>query len=118
MSVVYANCADRAIANFIAIVSHKWVESFAVGVSLVRLKMKKLKFLLLIGVYSLAEPLGVGIGTLILLFMPVQLLEEVAEDSGGVHSDCTRFCWSSWSRFVLADGVNPQELSFTLQRLI
>jgi len=50
------------IALTVAIVSHKWVESFAVGVSLVRMGVPFKKFFLIMLAYSSMTPVGVFTG--------------------------------------------------------
>eukprot|EP01118_Nematostelium_gracile_P009602 TRINITY_DN3250_c0_g1_i2.p1 TRINITY_DN3250_c0_g1~~TRINITY_DN3250_c0_g1_i2.p1 ORF type:complete len:167 (-),score=35.79 TRINITY_DN3250_c0_g1_i2:99-599(-) len=45
-----------------AIVAHKWIESFSVGASLIRMEISFKKFSILAVLYSFAEPLGVIIG--------------------------------------------------------
>jgi len=60
---------ETTLSIFVAVISHKWVESFAVGVSLVRQKLHLKKFFILLLVYALAEPLGVGIGMIIVTFL-------------------------------------------------
>jgi len=50
----------------IAIIAHKWVEAFAVGVSLKQMNIKKMsKYFGLIVLYSTMEPLGLVLGTII-----------------------------------------------------
>jgi len=53
---------ERSLPIIIAIVTHKWVESFAVGVNLITMNVSKRKIRFLIVGYSLAEPLGMAIG--------------------------------------------------------
>lgn len=46
----------------IAILSHKWIESFAVGVSLIRFSVPRFQFVVFMLIYSFMEPLGILIG--------------------------------------------------------
>jgi len=61
----FQNDFDAALAITIAIVSHKWVESFAIGVSLFRMKFTVKKLMVLLCVYAIWEPLGTFVGLLV-----------------------------------------------------
>jgi len=72
---------DSALPLFIAIVSHKWIEAIAVSVSLMRMDLPRKKFLILIIVYTMMEPIGLVIGTVITTFLgkdSTYLIEAVA----------------------------------------
>lgn len=52
----------QAVPVVIAIVSHKWIETIAVSVSLIRLGVPTRKYFLLMAAYAMMEPLGTAIG--------------------------------------------------------
>ena len=58
---------SSVIDIFIAIIAHKWVEAFALGISMMRDGIRPLRMLLLAAVYSCMTPLGALIGTLLSL---------------------------------------------------
>jgi len=62
------NNLDYVYAIFFAILSHKWVESFALGVSLVKNKVPRTTLIKCILLYSFMVPSGIVIG-LILSFI-------------------------------------------------
>ena len=47
---------------FIAIVAHKWAESFALGISFYKAKIEKSIFLKMLTIFSFFTPLGILIG--------------------------------------------------------
>lgn len=62
------NKVDTVQVIGIAILSHKWIESFAVGVSLIRFSLVKWKFILFMFIYAFMEPLGIVIGFVAMSF--------------------------------------------------
>jgi zinc transporter ZupT len=61
--------SELVITMFVTIISHKWVESFALGSNLLRSGVSKRNILIIGTAYSLAVPLGVVVGTVIQEFL-------------------------------------------------
>lgn len=57
--------AEASLAIFIAIISHKWVAAFALGVNFRTNEIRKKKFISLILFFALMTPIGILIGTLL-----------------------------------------------------
>ena len=53
---------DTIVTIIIAILLHKWAESMSVGIGITKSNIKMWMTILLIAVFSLATPLGIGIG--------------------------------------------------------
>eukprot|EP01087_Luapelamoeba_hula_P015458 TRINITY_DN4624_c0_g1_i1.p1 TRINITY_DN4624_c0_g1~~TRINITY_DN4624_c0_g1_i1.p1 ORF type:complete len:401 (-),score=65.70 TRINITY_DN4624_c0_g1_i1:24-1226(-) len=53
---------SSALPVFVAIISHKWIEAFALGVTLLRAKASFFTTIKLIGIFSLTTPLGIVVG--------------------------------------------------------
>jgi len=56
---------SSAFLVFLALISHHWVESFALGVNLVRAQVHKKPLIMLVVFFSLMAPLGIIGGTVI-----------------------------------------------------
>jgi len=56
------NHRDEVIMLFIAIVAHKWAESFALGISFYKAKIETSIFLKMLTIFSFFTPLGILIG--------------------------------------------------------
>ena len=52
-----------SIVIFIALISHKWSAAFALGVSLIRADIKKVKIKNILILFSFATPIGIVLGT-------------------------------------------------------
>jgi len=94
---------DLLLAIFVAIVSHKWIEAFALGAAIVKVDTRKLKLFLYISVYSLCEPLGVVAGIILSFF----LSEEATQTTQAVVLSFA----SGTFIYIASLDIIPQEFS-------
>lgn len=53
------------LAITLTIISHKWVESLSLGILMIKKRINGWRFFLILTLFSLTSPLGIGIGTFI-----------------------------------------------------
>jgi len=80
------NNIDYVYAIFFAILSHKWVESFALGVSLVKNKVSRSTLIKCIILYSCMVPSGILIGLILSFVVTGQASDIVQAFVGGIAS--------------------------------
>jgi len=66
-----------ALTIYIALLAHKWMEAFALGVSLLRADMKGFSFLKFVLLFSIMCPLGVLLGSLLYLAVSDSGIEDL-----------------------------------------
>jgi len=80
------NSIDYVYAIFFAILSHKWVESFALGVSLVKNKVPRKTLIKCILLYSFMVPSGIVIGLILSFVVTGQASDVIQAFVGGIAS--------------------------------
>jgi len=80
------NNIDYVYAIFFAILSHKWVESFALGVSLVKNKVARQTLIKCILLYSFMVPSGIVVGLILSFVVTGQASDVIQAFVGGIAS--------------------------------
>jgi len=80
------NSLDYVYAIFFAILSHKWVESFALGVSLVKNKVPRKTLIKCILLYSFMVPSGIVVGLILSFVVTGQASDIIQAFVGGIAS--------------------------------
>lgn len=80
MALGISSNAPELLTLYVAIISHKWIESFALGVSLVRTNKPAISILKLLVIYSLMTPIGILLGYV--------LEQTLDEQSGETATSC------------------------------
>ena len=91
---------------FIALMIHKWAEAFALGVFFIQAKMTKKMFYLLITLFALIGPVGVGIG--------IALAETASELVEGVFLSISTgtFLYVACSEVIVEEFSTPKKRYF------
>eukprot|EP01090_Pellita_catalonica_P018390 TRINITY_DN5925_c0_g1_i2.p1 TRINITY_DN5925_c0_g1~~TRINITY_DN5925_c0_g1_i2.p1 ORF type:complete len:319 (-),score=26.54 TRINITY_DN5925_c0_g1_i2:55-1011(-) len=101
---------SNTVALFIAVIAHKWVESFALGISILRTEMRWPKFLKIIAFYVTMVPIGIIIGGV--------LSEVISGKSGDVLTACLTAIASGTFLYVSIVDIIIEEFATSEDRFI
>jgi len=98
------------ISLFVAIVSHKWIEAFALGAAIVKTEMTPVKHFIFVGLYAIGEPLGVVAG--------MGLAFVLAEDAAAVLQALVLAFASGTFIYIAAVDILPMEFADSRDKYI
>jgi len=100
--------AKEVLAIFAAVISHKWTESFALGVTIVKSKVtSKIEILKYLSVYSMMAPLGLLLGALLSIVVSGRAELIVNAVVSGIASGT--FIYIALVDILLREFTNPQD---------
>mmetsp|Transcript_8617 Transcript_8617/g.35914 ORF Transcript_8617/g.35914 Transcript_8617/m.35914 type:complete len:361 (-) Transcript_8617:73-1155(-) len=85
---------SSAVGVFIALISHHWIESFALGVALLRSAVRTLPMTALITFFSLMAPIGIIVG---------MIVAGIIEDADALEAYCLSFASGTFIYVAIVD---------------